>query len=242
MTNTELTLPEGLCTFARGSLVFTRTPTEHEWEQIGRYVHAARGSSLRWMADWRMEGRRQFGDLVVDQFSRHLQLEFKDLAASEALEALEMRSETLSDEHHIALSKYLPDDGLSKARAEWQEAAQRWLKIAEDENLTPKELKMSIKAGEVVREPLQQDQLRLNANDRSVGLVTIEGIHMQFNLWLRKVTEDDGFPGEWDARRLGMVADLLEPFLSVRKQAVEKLSVLVKAEFDDLNNTKGAGE
>ena len=75
---------------------------------------------------------------------------------------------------------------------------------------------MSIKAGEVVREPLQQDQLRLNANDRSVGLVTIEGVHMQFNLWLKKVREDDGFPGEWDARRLCMVRDLLEPMANIR--------------------------
>jgi hypothetical protein len=218
MINKELTLPEGLCTFSRGALVFNRTPTENEWEQIGRYVHAARGSSLRWMADWRMEGRRHFGDLMVEQFSKHLQLEFKDLAASEALEALEMRSETLSDEHHIALSKTLPDDGLSKARTEWQEAAQKWLRIAEEENLTAKELKMSIKAGEIVRDTPEQDQLRLNCNDRSVGLVTIEGVHMQFNLWLRKVTEDDGFPGEWDVRRLGMVRDLLAPMAEIRSE------------------------
>lgn len=223
MINKELTLPEGLCTFSRGALVFNRPPTEHEWEQIGRYVHAARGSSLRWMADWRMEGRRNFGDLTVEQFSRHLQLEFKDLAASEALEALEMRSETLSDEHHIALSKTLPDDGLSKARAEWQEAAQKWLRIAEDEKLTAKELKMSIKAGEVVRDTPQQESLRLNCNDRSVGLVTIEGVHMQFNLWLRKVTEDDGFPGEWDARRLGMVRDLLAPIAAIHREVSVKV-------------------
>ena len=86
--NTELTLPEGLCTFSRGALVFTRTPTQDEWEQIGRYVHAARGSSLRWMADWRMEGRRHFGDEVVAEAERQLEFEFKDLRAAEALEKL----------------------------------------------------------------------------------------------------------------------------------------------------------
>lgn len=57
--------------------------------------------------------------------------------------------------------------------------------------------------------------LRLNADDRSVGLVTIEGVHMTFNLWLRKVREDAGFPSQWDARRLGMVRELLRPIVEL---------------------------
>jgi hypothetical protein len=48
--------------------------------------------------------------------------------------------------------------------------------------------------------------------------VTIEGVHMQFNLWLKKVREDDGFPAEWDARRLRMVRDLLAPMADIRSE------------------------
>lgn len=203
---TTLTLPEGLCTFSRGALVFTRVPTQEEWEQIGRYVHAARGSSLRWMADWRMEGRRQFGDDVVEEFSKHLQLEFKDLAASEALEALESRSESLSDDHHIALTKALPADGLSKARSEWQEAAQRWLRIAEEEGLSPRELQKSIKAGEIIREADQKKP----AGSGSTGILTLEAIHMDFLRW-RSRSDDDGFPAEWNSHQLAKVKDLLVP-------------------------------
>lgn len=55
----------------------------------------------------------------------------------------------------------------------------------------------------------------LNANDRSIGLVTIEGVHMSFRLWLRKVREDAGFPNEWDARRLGMLRELLRPIVKL---------------------------
>ena len=88
MKNTELTLPEGLCAFSRGALYFARTPTQEEWEQIGRYVHAARGSSLRWMADWRREGRRYFGDAVVENAEKQLEFEFRDLKAAEAIETL----------------------------------------------------------------------------------------------------------------------------------------------------------
>ncbi len=212
-TTTTLTLPEGVCTFSRGALVFNRPPTEHEWEQIGRYVHAARGSSLRWMADWRREGRTQFGDLVVEQFSKHLQLEFKDLAAAEALEALENRSEALSDEHHIALSKTLPADGLTKARAEWQESAQKWLRIAEEEQLSPKELKESIKAGKIVREPAK------NASGTgSTGILTLEAIHMDFLRWQSRAM-DDGFPDRWDSAQLLRVRQLLQPMATLWRTA-----------------------
>jgi hypothetical protein len=219
MNNKEITLPTGLCySDESGRLIFNRTPTQEEWEQVGRYVWIARKYALCWMADWRSAGRRHFGNLTVEQYSKHLQLEFKDIVACEALEALEMRSENLSVDHHVSLVKTLPDDGLSKARKEWQEAAQRWLKIAEEEKLTPKELKKSIAAGAVVRDAPPEEKLRLNANDRSVGLVTIEGVHMQFNLWLKKVREDDGFPTEWDARRLRMVRDLLTPMADIRSE------------------------
>lgn len=215
---TTLTLPEGLCTFSRGALVFTRVPTQEEWEQIGRYVHAARGSSLRWMADWRSEGRRQFGDDVVEEFSKHLQLEFKDLAASEALEALESRSESLSDDHHIALTKALPADGLSKARSEWQEAAQRWLRIAEAEGLSPRELQKSIRAGQIVR-----DTPAAKTGTGSAGLLTLESIHMDFLRWKSRA-EDDGFPLEWDERQLQRVLALLAPMREAAQLSTQQLA------------------
>lgn len=206
MTNTELTLPEGLCTFSQGALMFTRTPTQQEWEQIGRYVHAARGSSLRWMTDWRMEGRRQFGDAIVLAAEKQLEFEFKDLKAAEALEKLEGSHPSAPSDAHAFVAAKLCANSYD---------AEEWLERARTEKLTPVELQNSIKAGEVIREEAAKP--RLNANDRSVGLVTIEGIHMQFNLWLRKVKEDDGFPDKWDARRLGMVRDLLAPISAIHR-------------------------
>jgi len=207
--NKELTLPEGLCTFSRGALVFTRQPSQDEWEQIGRYVHAARGSSLRWMADWRMEGRRHFGDAIVADAEKQLEFEFKDLKAAEALEKLDGGHTSAPSDAHAFVAAKLCSDSYE---------ATDWLEKAREEKLTPLELQKSIKAGQVVRETAPEEKPRLNANDRSVGLVTIEGVHMQFNLWLRKVTEDDGFPGQWDVRRLGMVRDLLAPMAEIRSE------------------------
>ena len=62
---------------------------------------------------------------------------------------------------------------------------------------------------------------RLNASDRSVGIVTIEGIQMQFHLWLRKVTEDDGFP-EWDPHRLDMLSELIRPIAELYSEITNK--------------------
>lgn len=215
---TTLTLPEGLCTFSRGALVFTRVPTQEEWEQIGRYVHAARGSSLRWMADWRMEGRRQFGDEIVEEVQKHLQMEFKDLKAMEALEALEVRSDALSDEHHIALAKSLPSDGLEAARKEWANNAVHWFKVAEEEKLTPRELQKSIKAGQIVR-----DTPAAKTGTGSAGLLTLESIHMDFLRWKSRA-EDDGFPLEWDERQLQRVLDLLAPMREAAQLSTQQLA------------------
>ncbi len=213
MTTTTLTLPDGLCTPHKASLQFHRTPTEAEWEQVGRFVYAARSAACRWRADWARLGRREFGDLTVQHYSDRLQMEFPAMKAAEALEAFEIRSDVLSDDHHLAVAKALPD-GLDKAREEWQQKAQEWLLIAEKEGLSPRELQKSIKAGQVMRDS-EEEKPRLNANDRSVGIVTIEGVNMQFNLWLKKVREQDGFPGGWDQRRLGMVLLLLQPMAQV---------------------------
>lgn len=203
-TNTQLTLPEGLCTFSRGALVFTRPPAQEEWEQIGRYVHAARGSSLRWMADWRREGRRHFGDAVVSAAERQLEFEFKDLKAAEAIERLDgYHPQAPSDAHAFVAGKL----------CETVEDAEQWLETATKEHLTPLELQKSIKAGEIVRE-----QEKKPAQTGTVGLLTLEAIHMDFLRW-RSRSEDDGFPEKWEPHQLARVKNLLEPMAAAYRSA-----------------------
>lgn len=207
--NLELTLPEGLCTFSRGALVFTRTPSQDEWEQIGRYVHAARGSSLRWMADWRMEGRRQFGDEVVSSAERQLEFEFKDLRAAEALEKLDgVHPSAPSDAHAFVAAKL----------CENSTDAQEWLEKAREENLSPLELQKSIKAGEIVRETSG------SAPTGSVGsgVLTLEAIHMDFLRWNSRVS-DDGFPENWDPHQLRKVKDLTAVMADIHRRASTSL-------------------
>jgi hypothetical protein len=211
---TTLTLPEGLCTFSRGALVFTRVPTQEEWEQIGRYVHAARGSSLRWMADWRMEGRRQFGDAAVEAAEKQLEFEFRDLKAAEAIERLDgYHPQAPSDAHAFVAGK------LCDTVAD----AEQWLETATKEKLTPLELQKSIKAGEVVRDSDDKKP----AGSGSTGILTLEAIHMDFLRW-RSRSEDDGFPAQWNSHQLAKVKDLLAPMAEAFRAA--STTILQKGE------------
>lgn len=199
-TNNVLSLPVDLVVFSKSRLIFLRPPSEAEWLQLGRYLKATRTVSLRWTADWRREGRSSFGDEVVAAAEGQLELEFRDLRAAEALEGMESRRDGLADAHHFVVAKY--------ARPDEQES---WLDLAESEELSPQDLRLSIEAGVVTRAKFAP---KLSGNDKSAGLISIEGIRGQFDLWRNKVSED-GFPDRWDERRLGMVAALLRPMMDV---------------------------
>ena len=209
-TTTTLTLPEGLCTFSRGALVFTRPPSQEEWEQIGRYVHAARGSSLRWMADWRMEGRRQFGDEVVAQAERQLEFEFKDLRAAEALERLDGVHPSAPSDAHAFVAAKLCENSYD---------AQEWLERARTEKLSPVELQKSIKAGEIVRDETSKPGA---ASAGSTGVLTLESISMDFLRWLRR-SEEDGFPTNWTPNQLARVKGLLNDMAAAHRAASVEL-------------------
>lgn len=217
-TPLELSLPSGLVCFSRSGLVFNRRPTFEEWFQLGRYLSAARRHSIRWMADWRLSGRREFGDERVAEAESQLELDFKDLKAAAALEALECRVPSLTDEHHFVVSK---------AKLASDEDRQQWLERAEREDLSPSELRESIKAGEVVR-AAPKDGSFLNADATVAGVVTIEGTTQKFLLWEREVRAK-GFPEKWDTTRLAKVLNLLNPVGNMIADLVEELEKRVEA-------------
>lgn len=195
----ELTLPEGLCTFSRGSLTFTRTPTYEEWQQIGRYLTAARRSSLRWIASWRSTGRRNFGDAAVEETEAQLQLEFNDVKALESLERLESGVvDAPSDEHAYVAARLCDTD----------DEASEWLRTATEENLTAHELQKSIKAGEVVRDEEKKP------GGGSTGVLTLDAIALDFQRWLSRVERDKPFD-QWHEKQLNMVKWQLKPLAFV---------------------------
>jgi hypothetical protein len=206
---TPNTIPTDLLAFDGAGITFNRPPTLEEWQQAHGFLLNCRRASLRWIADSRKVGRENFGDDVVRATEEQLMLNLGDSKAASALEALPERSAALSDEHLLVLQK----------RTGTPEGFREWAEIAETQKLSVAELVASIKAGRVVRADEQRESV--NANDKSVGIVTIEGISTSFGMWLRKV-EETGFPDGWSDDQLARVKVLLKPmsdaFMAVHEE------------------------
>ena len=109
----HLNLPAGLVIFGKESLKFVRQPTWEEWQQLMEYLCYCRKTSLRWIADARHEGRRNFGDEAVAQFEEQLELDLRDLKAAKALEAMGVRKAGLSDEYHSLVARRVGQIGVA---------------------------------------------------------------------------------------------------------------------------------
>jgi hypothetical protein len=185
----DMSVAVDLVAFGRDRLCFHRKPSWEEWGQLMVFLKTARSTSLRWIADARLVGRREFGDEMVQGFEVQLDLDLPDLKAASALEALEYRSEDLSDEHHFVVASKVKDEG---ERREWLERAQR-------ENLSAADLKLSISSGRVMR--------KADIPTRSAGLATIEGVAQLFSLWHRQVPDEVW--QEWPEERLEKLREAL---------------------------------
>ena len=171
MKNTVLTIADGLVAFRRGSLEFVRPPSWEEWGQVMVFVSATRQTSLRWLADVRAAGRREFGDEAVVGFEVQLDLDLPDLKAARALECLEGRQEGLTDEHAWLVA----------SRVEDPVKQQFWLDTAREKSLSPGDLAASISADRVVR---KSDEPR-----RQGGMASIEGVSGLFAAWQKQVPD-----------------------------------------------------
>jgi hypothetical protein len=72
----------------------------------------------------------------------------------------------------------------------------------------------------------RKGRVRVNAADKSVGIVTIEGIHQRFLMWKRKVA---GEVATWNASQLERAIELLKPMW------------IAEYELRELLNAKRAG-
>jgi len=205
ITSRELTLPAGLVTFDRDCLKFLRKPTWEEWQQLADYAVACRKASLRWLADVFREGRKDFGDEAVANYERQLALQFPEVKAAAALELLEVRLPEVSDEVHLKIGKMVSNP----AERLW------WLEIAERENLSAREAMWSIAktpAGASVPVIVREGD-----TGRKAGVLTVEGIMAEFDIWRKKVDL-----GAMDAETLGRLVAQLKPAWEIYQEAAER--------------------
>lgn len=186
--NTEPTIPEqngaielsvvkgqtsGLFTLdmVTGNITIAEDTTHEQYLEILRTVKHLR----RW-SDNTMAGCIRFGvtHYGADQVNTDLeQLEFESVFVKTAVAINSVPEElhlpNLKGEHYVELVRA----GIPK------EEIFKWGRIANDQHLTPVQLRLSIKEGEVV------DPSAVKALQH--GVITIQGIHQTFSVWLRRV-------------------------------------------------------
>ena len=174
--NVTLTTP-GLLLMAGIQLTDTgcRVPEETSWEDWKKGLQG-----FKWMlgkvklgfADYQKFGRKKFGDEAVNEqleqlsFDLHLVTDAMDISTIPE----EMRYPNLTSDHY----KILARSGLKDA------AKATWAKTASEGGLSPIQLKASIARGTVTPSTSV-------AKAQSHGVVTIQGIAQEFQLWLKRL-------------------------------------------------------
>ncbi len=142
------------------------------WLDLLRMGRMALTAAKLWVADTRKQGIEWFGLERVDAAIVQLEFDLCDIVQAEAIGALAegVRRDVLTAEHYWVIAK-----------ANLEPAAQlKWSRIAEEQGLAPQRLAASIAAGKV----LSVEEISDKRGSRT-GILTIEGLHQQFDLWRR---------------------------------------------------------
>lgn len=154
-----------------GEVLIAEDTDHSQWCEILKTV-----KHFRRCADTTLAGVIRFGidHFGLDQVNNDLeQMEFEATFVKTAVAInsvpKELRLPNLKGEHYVELVRAnIPKDELLK-----------WGRIASDQHLTPTQLRLSIKEGEIV------DVAATKALQH--GVITIQGIHQTFSVWLRRV-------------------------------------------------------
>jgi hypothetical protein len=121
-------------TLTETALLLKNDITEEKFREVGRMLKACHDCSKVWLGDWHAQGELIFGEKVMQQIEMDLRLEGARLPALP-----DPASRNLSAEHHFVLGSLCKDTAEST----------HWISLAQEAELTPKQLAISIKAGEV---------------------------------------------------------------------------------------------
>jgi hypothetical protein len=222
----SLTLAPGI-QFSRRDLILPETLTVEEWMNVGRVLFIC-GSELEFLlAKWKAYGGRRFGMPVlldaIKQFEKENdagQLRF-DIAGLKQADVLNHIVDNwtpgLEKEHHFVLAKAHLDE----------QGRDMWIKMAEKEHLSPRELQESIRMGSVTRIKIDPDK------DRGVGFASFESWYLQWKL-LRKQIED--VRRDWNLERCEEAMTYLDPPAEFRAEVKERIQKL-----KELNATANVG-
>lgn len=154
-----------------GDVTFSKDITHDQWREALHFVITVHHKLEVVVANFIAYGIKEWGQVQVDTDLEQLEFEMPLVKAALAINSIpkSLRHDNLTGDHYVELAKSgLPKKEMSK-----------WAKIASDQHLTPSQLRYSIAEGEVVD--------RAAAKQLNTGVITIQGIRQEFDVWLRKV-------------------------------------------------------
>ena len=155
------------------------------WKRVSEVYHFG-------LADFINYGRERFGAQKVQGALTQLDFDLADVMKAEAIgqSTLDLRLVSLTSEHYYVLGRLLP---------EGKQEQGKWAALAEKHELSALELKKSIEAGKVIKQP-EIDQ----TSGRNSGITNIEGLTLMFERWERQVGGEEKILHDWndDLKRL----------------------------------------
>lgn len=159
-----------------GEIEFSDDVSYEQWLEVLATAKTLRDKAAVAVACCMSYGKKRWGEVKVNEGLEQLEFEATLVKSAIAINSIPkaLLHENLDEDHYVELAKA----NLTPAQAK------KWAKIAADQRLTASQLRASIKEGEVV------DREATKALQH--GLITIQGIRQEFDIWARRVGGIDG--------------------------------------------------
>lgn len=184
-------------TFAEDGIVIRDNLSWEEYQNGLRFFKGASEKIKLGFSQYTAYGNAKFGDKMVQAAFAQLEFNMPDVKEAVLIASvpMEIRHPNLTCAHYSVLAKAK----LTKPQLK------KWAKVAVAQQLEPSTLKASIEAGEVVPKAVAQQ--------RTHGLLTVNGIKGEFDIWLTRVGGIEGIR-EMETKEEGAIKsiiDLLQP-------------------------------
>lgn len=199
-------------TLTSKGVVFPDDCPEDVWREALALLKSVRDGYHMALADTIAYGRDRFGDEKVAEVMEQLEFSQADFNMAANISripiGLRKNEDGLTAEHYHVVGHVFGDN---------EPAQKKWLAAAAKERLSPRELRRSIDAGQVVR----SDATRTGRS--SGGLVTIQGIMFTFDQWRRQVGGEESML-HWEEKDRRQWLEETRPFAELRKAVIESLT------------------
>lgn len=197
MPNTDLKLTVGNAEMLLTSsgMVLDETMTYEQWHEGLALFRWAKEKIEISFAGYLEFGELHYGKERVGVSLAQLEFDLGDVTTAMRINSVpqDVRDEKLEAAHYVVLAR---------AGIKPKEMA-KWSRVAVEQNLTPTQLKCSIKHGEVV-DPGATKAL-------TYGILTIHGISQEFDVWFKRNGGEAGI-GKMSQEAREEIADELEKF------------------------------